>query len=96
MALGMYYWNSPYTDDKGRHVNPDIQSDVDSQKSPYLKFKKGGSIKKFQSGGSTRQVFTFNNIPTKNKLIKIDNYSPTYDYIIEGDKVYYARKGRDY
>lgn len=37
-----------------------------------------------------------NQIPTKNKLIIIDNYSPNYNYIIEGDKIYYAKKGNDH
>ncbi len=32
-------------------------------------------------------------IPTKNQIRVIDNYSPKYDYIVEGDKIYYARKG---
>lgn len=36
-----------------------------------------------------------NQIPTKNKLIVIDNYSPNYNYIVEDDKVYYSRKGHD-
>ena len=35
-------------------------------------------------------------IPTKNRVNIIDNYSPNYNYIVEGDKVYYALKGRDY
>lgn len=34
-------------------------------------------------------------IPTANKVNVIDNYSPNYNYIVEGDKVYYSRKGRD-
>jgi LysM repeat protein len=33
-------------------------------------------------------------IPTRNRVNIIDNYSPNYDYIVEGDKIYYARKGR--
>lgn len=56
----------------------------------------GGNIRKFQPGGTTRQVFQLNTIPTKNKVIVIDDYSPNYNYIVEGDKVYYSRKGRDY
>ena len=36
---------------------------------------------------------TFENIPTRNRISIIDNYSPNYDYIIEGDKIYYSRKG---
>ena len=35
-------------------------------------------------------------IPTKNKLQIIDNYSPNYNYIVEGNKVYYAIKGKDH
>lgn len=35
-------------------------------------------------------------IPTNNKIQVIDNFSPNYNYIVEGDKVYYSRKGRDY
>lgn len=32
-------------------------------------------------------------IPTKNQIRVINNYSPNYDYIVEGDKIYYAKKG---
>lgn len=96
MATGYYYWNSPNQDTLGRHVDPSAKSDVDSETSPYLSFKNGGNIRKFQPGGNTRQVFQLNTIPTKNKVVVIDDYSPNYNYIIEGDKVYYARKGRDY
>ena len=96
MVTGYYYWNSPNKDSLGRHVNPDVKSNVDSETSPYLSFKNGGNIRKFQPGGSTRQVFQLNTIPTKNKVVVIDNFSPNYNYIVEGDKVYYARKGRDY
>ena len=96
MVTGYYYWNSPNKDTLGRHVNPNVKSDVDSKTSPYLSFKSGGNIRKFQPGGSTRQVFQLNTIPTKNKVVVIDNFSPNYNYIVEGDKVYYARKGRDY
>lgn len=35
-------------------------------------------------------------IPTKNRVNVIDNYSNNYNYIVEGDKIYYAKKGRDY
>lgn len=42
------------------------------------------------------QVYKFSEIPTKNKLQIIDNYSPNYNYIVEGDKVYYSLKGKDY
>lgn len=38
----------------------------------------------------------FSQIPTKNKIQVIDNYSPNYNYIIEGNKVYYALKGKDH
>lgn len=42
-----------------------------------------------------RQVFKLNEIPTKNKVIIIDDYSPNYNYIVEDDKIYYSRKGRN-
>lgn len=35
-------------------------------------------------------------IPTSNKTVVIDNYSPNYDYIVEGDKMYYSKKNTDY
>ena len=35
-------------------------------------------------------------IPTKNQIRVINNYSPNYDYIVEGDKMYYAIKGRNH
>lgn len=35
-------------------------------------------------------------IPTKNKLIVIDNYSPKFDYIVEDNKIYYTQKGRNH
>lgn len=34
-------------------------------------------------------------IPTRNKLIVIDNYSPSFNYIVEDDKVYYSKKGNN-
>lgn len=37
----------------------------------------------------------FKEIPTKNRVSVIDNYSDKYNYIVEGDKIYYSRKGRD-
>lgn len=43
-----------------------------------------------------KPYFKFSEIPTKNKLQVIDNYSPKYNYIVEGDKIYYALKGKDY
>lgn len=51
-------------------------------------FQKGGQIPlKFD------QPLKLEDIPTKNQIRVIDNYSPNYDYIVEGDKIYYARKG---
>lgn len=35
-------------------------------------------------------------IPTKNQIRIIDNYSPTFNYIVEDDKVYYSQKGKDH
>lgn len=35
-------------------------------------------------------------IPTKNKVQVIDNYSPSYNYIVEEDKIYYSKKGNDH
>lgn len=35
-------------------------------------------------------------IPTNNQIRIIDNYSPSFNYIIEDDKVYYSQKGRDH
>ena len=35
-------------------------------------------------------------IPTRNRVNVIDNYSNNYNYIVEGDKIYYAKKGNDY
>lgn len=49
MATGYYYWNSSNKDSLGRHVNPDIKSDIDSETSPYKSFKNGGNIREFQS-----------------------------------------------
>ena len=45
---------------------------------------------------AAKPYFTLAEIPTKNKLQIIDNFSPKYNYIVEGDKIYYAIKGRDY
>ena len=39
---------------------------------------------------------TLEQIPTKNQLRIIDNYSPNYNYIVEGDKIYYSKKGQPY
>ena len=33
-------------------------------------------------------------IPRTGKSV-IDNYSPAYDYIVDGDKIYYSKKGND-
>lgn len=35
-------------------------------------------------------------IPTKNQIRIIDNYSPNFNYIVEDDKVYYSQKGKDH
>lgn len=45
---------------------------------------------------ANKPYFTLSEIPTKNKLRIIDNFSPKYNYIVEGDKIYYSLKGRDY
>lgn len=37
----------------------------------------------------------FSEIPTNNRLSVIDDYSPNYNYIVEGDKIYYSRKGHN-
>lgn len=42
MTTGYYHWNSPNKDVLGRHINPSIKTDVDSERSPYLSFKNGG------------------------------------------------------
>ena len=34
-------------------------------------------------------------IPTNNRVVVIDNYSPNYNYIVEGHKIYSAPKGKD-
>ena len=51
-------------------------------------------IKKHNNG--EKLVYKLSDIPTKNKVIVIDNYSKMYNYIIEGDKIYYSRKNHDY
>lgn len=38
---------------------------------------------------------TFEEIPSNNKKHIIDNYSPNYNYLVEGDKIYYSRKGHN-
>lgn len=39
----------------------------------------------------------FSEIPTKNKLIVIDNYQNSpFNYIVEDDKIYYSQKGKDH
>ena len=50
-------------------------------------------VHKLQEG---RAIYKYSEIPTKNKLQIIDNFSPNYNYIIEGDKIYYAKKGNDH
>lgn len=37
----------------------------------------------------------FNEIPTNNRVSVIDDYSPHYNYIVEGNKIYYSRKGNN-
>ena len=48
-------------------------------------------IRRLQAGGP----MTFNRLPTKNRISVINNYSPTYDYIVEDDKIYKSIKGRN-
>jgi len=44
----------------------------------------------------TNKELRFEDIPTKDKKkIIIDNFSPKFDYIVEGDKTYYKTKGGD-
>lgn len=58
------------------------------------------SILKRQTGGEIPLKFDrplkLEEIPTKNKIHVINNYSPNYDYIVEGDKMYYALKGKNH
>lgn len=37
----------------------------------------------------------YSEIPTRNELTVIDDYSPNFKYIVEGDKIYYSRKDRN-
>lgn len=37
----------------------------------------------------------FKDIPTNNRISIIDDYSPNYNYIVEGNKIYYSKKGND-
>lgn len=57
-------------------------------------------IKKLQNGQTIPDMIdgplTLEQIPTKNQLRIIDNYSPNYNYIVEGDKIYYSKKGQPY
>ena len=57
-------------------------------------------IKKLQNGQTIPDMIdgplTLEQIPTKNQLRIIDNYSPKYNYIVEGDKIYYGKKGQPY
>ena len=48
-------------------------------------------VKKLQGGAPV----TFDKLPTKNRISIIDNYSPTYDYIVEDDKIYKSIKGKN-
>lgn len=58
------------------------------------------SILKRQTGGEIPLKFDrplkIEEIPTKNQIRVIDNYSPNFDYIVEGDKIYYAKKGKNH
>lgn len=44
---------------------------------------------------SNKTPLKLSQIPTKNKLIIIDNYSPAFNYIVEDDKIYYSKKGNN-
>ena len=44
----------------------------------------------------SKKPYKLKDIPTRNKVNIIDNYSPKYNYIVEGNKMYYSIKGRDY
>lgn len=43
-----------------------------------------------------KTVYKLSQIPTKNKISIINNYSPRFNYIVEDDKIYYSQKGKDY
>ena len=62
--------------------------------------RKDKLVLKKQTGGDIPVKFDkplkLEEIPTQNKIHVINNYSPKYDYIVEGDKIYYAQKGRNY
>lgn len=62
--------------------------------------KRNKPILKRQTGGDIPLKFDrplkLQEIPTQNKIHVINNYSPRYDYIVEGDKVYYAKKGKNF
>lgn len=45
---------------------------------------------------SNKTPLTLAQMPTKNQIRIIDNYSPNFNYIVEDDKVYYSQKGKDY
>lgn len=57
-------------------------------------------VLKRQTGGGIPLKFDrplkIEEIPTQNQVRVIDNYSPNYDYIVEGDKMYYALKGKNH
>jgi hypothetical protein len=70
----------------------------------YNKPESNGWLDKYEDGGTVppviskqvnlKQEIPFEKIPTTdNKKIVIDNFSPSYDYIVEGDKTYYKVKG---
>lgn len=41
------------------------------------------------------KLLTLKEIPTNNRVVVIDNYSPNYNYIVEGHKIYSSPKGKD-
>lgn len=49
-----------------------------------------------QISNVSKKPYKLKDIPTRNKVNIIDNYSPKYNYIVEGNKIYYSIKGRDY
>jgi hypothetical protein len=77
-----------------------------SQMSNAKEQKNGGWLDKYQIGGivpkttapivpspNVNKELTFEQIPTTdNKKIVINNFSPSYDYVLEGDKTYYKTK----
>ena len=70
----------------------------------YNESESDGWLDKYQDGGpipgtsikplELKKELPFEKIPTTdNKKIVIDNFSPDYDYIVEGDNTYYKVKG---